>query len=202
MSVKKNFNKKVFNTFPKDGHIIENVPYVGQENNIFCSFACQTMIFKYHGRYIDLTDFVFNSGVGYSLAYSKDYINYFPISGTFLSQRPADRNFVSELYGLKFETWIPAYTSNSIDDRWCDYWEKIRNYIKNDIPVCTGVDLVSLPAIKELMHGALWVDTKKVPKFAWNFFNTPHEIVIVGYDETKKEIYYNDPVALALGKRE
>ena len=202
MFINKNFNKKIFNTSSKEGHIIEKVPYVGQENSIFCSYACQTMIFKYYGLSLELDDFLFNSGVGYSLSYAKDYIKYFPMGGTFLSQWPTDRKFVADLYGLKFETWIPTDTSCSIYNTWNVYWKKVKDYLKNDVPVSTGVDLVYLPATRDLLGYNLWINTKKIPNFAWKLFPTAHEIVLVGFDEEKKEVYYNDPVALAMGKKE
>ena len=203
MNIGKDINKKkLFNSSSKEQHIIDDVPYVGQKNSIFCSYACQTMIFKYYNLNIDLDDLVFNSGIGYSLSYSKDYKNYFPIGGTLLSQWPLDRKFVAGLYGLEFETWFPTDLSCSIHEIWNVYWKKIKEYVKKDIPVSTGVDLVSLPAFRDLMNYNSWTNTKKIPNFAWKLISTAHEIVIVGFDEEKKLVYYNDPVALVLGKRE
>ncbi len=199
MNKDKDDEKNLLNKSSKEGHIIDNVPFVGQENSIFCSYACQTMIIKYYNRNVNLDDFVFNSGVSYSLGYAKDYFNYFPTCGTFLSQWPLDRNFVANLYGLEFETWFPTDLSNSTSEIWNTYWEKIKSYLKNDIPVSTSVDLVSLPAFRELINNQLWINAKKIPNFSWSLVSTAHEIVIVGFDEGKKLIYYNDPVSLNLG---
>ena len=202
MNINNDDNKNLLNNSSKEGHIIDNVPYIGQDNSVFCSYACQTMIIKYYNRNINIDDFVFNSGIGYSLAYSKDYFNYFPTCGTFLSQWPLDRTFVADLYGLEFETWFPKNFHRSKSEIWNEYWQKIKAYIKNDIPVSTAVDLVSLPAFRDLMGYNLWVNTKKVPNFAWDLISTAHEIVVVGFDEEKNLVYYNDPVSLNLGNPE
>lgn len=198
----KSFDEKISNTCSNEAHIIDEVPYVGQQNSIFCSFACQTMILKYYNSNIELNDFLFNSGIGYSLSYDTDYIKYFPIGGTFLSQWPSDRRFVGNLYGLDVESWIPTNLSYNIYDNWKEYWKKVKDNIKNNTPVTTGVDLIYLPLSRELISDNLWVNAKKFPNFAWNLMSTPHEIVLVGFDEVKKVVYYNDPVALALGKKE
>jgi hypothetical protein len=192
-------DKNLLNKSSKEKHIIDNVPYVGQDNSIFCSYACQTMIMKYYDRNVNLDDFVFNSGVSYSSGYVKDYFNYFPTCGTFLSQWPLDRKFVADIYGLEFETWFPNVLNSSVSEIWNIYWEKIKSYVKNDIPVSTAVDLVSLPAFRTLMDSQLWINAKKIPNFAWNLVSTAHEIVIVGFDEENKLVYYNDPVSLNLG---
>lgn len=197
---KKSDLNDLFNTSSREGHIIEDVPYVGQENSIFCSYACPTMIFKFLGRNLSLDDLVFSAGIGYSLSYSIDYYKYFPISGTFISQWPSDRSFVADLYGLEFITWFPTDLTTSIPKIWEIYWNKIKSYLKDDIPISTGVDVLSLPSARKLMDYNLWVNAKKVPEFAWRLISTAHEILIVGFDEEKKEIYYNDPVATVLGK--
>ena len=192
-------SKNLLNNSSKEGHIIDDVPYVGQINSVFCSYACQTMIIKYYDRNINLEDFIFNSGIGFSLGYSKDYFDYIPTCGTFLSQWPLDRKFAADLYGFEFETFLPDNLSFSTYEIWNTYWKKIKKYVTNDIPVSTAVDLVSLPAFRELMDCNLWINIKKVPNFAWNLISTAHEIVIVGFDEEKKLVYYNDPVSQNLG---
>lgn len=203
MNIDKTRDKKFkFDSFSREGHIIDNVPYVSQENNIFCSHACHTMIFKNHEININLTDLVFNSGIGYSLSYSKEILKYFPMSGTILSQWPLDRRFVAGLYGLEYETWIPTDFSSSIYETWNVYWKKIKEHILNDIPVSTAVDILSFPSTMNLLDFNLWINAKKIPYFALKFFSTAHEIVIVGFDEEKKIVYYNDPVASVLGKKE
>jgi len=191
--------ENLFNSSQKEKHIIEGVPYVGQENSIFCSYACQTMIFKYYYQNISFEDFIYNSGVGYSLCHADDLLEYFPLSGTFLSQWPLDRRFVSSLYGLEYETRLPTDLSCSFYEIFNVYWEKIKEFIKNDNPISTSVDVLLLPLTKDLINYNLWVNAKKFPNFLLNLISTAHEIVIVGFDEEKKLIYYNDPVAEVLG---
>ena len=191
--------ENLFNSSPKEGYIIEGVSYVGQKNSIFCSYACQTMIFKYYYQNLSLEDFIYNSGVSHSLCYADDLLEYFPLSGTFLSQWPLDRRFVSSLYGLEYETWLPSDLSYSFYEIFNVYWKKIKEFIKNDKPVSAAVDVLSLPLTRDLIDLNLWVNVKKIPNFLLSLISTAHEIVIVGFDEEKKLIYYNDPVASVLG---
>jgi len=157
------------------------------------------MIFKYYFKNISYEDVIYSSGVGYSLCYADDILKYFPLSGTFLSQWPLDRRFVSSLYGLEYETWIPDDSSLSFFEIWDIYWKKIKEYITNYKPVTTAVDVLSLPSTRELMNNILWLNAEKIPNFLLKIISTAHEIVIVGFDEEKKLIYYNDPVAAVLG---
>jgi hypothetical protein len=196
------YKKIVFDSFSKDGHIIDDVPYVGQETSIFCSYACPTMIFKYYGSNINLDDFVFGSGLGYSLGYYRENKKYFPVGGTFLSQWPLDKKYVAALYGLEYESWFPTDWSCSLDKTWNNYWKKLKEYIKNDIPISTGVDVLALPSTRNMINPNLWINSNKIPDFAWKLISTAHEIVIVGFDEEKKLVYYNDPVASVIGKDE
>ena len=55
------------NILDKNFSIIENFPYVSQETNFYCTYACPTMIIKYFGINTSLYEVMFNSGVGYSL---------------------------------------------------------------------------------------------------------------------------------------
>lgn len=200
MKQKINIKKEsLFNDSSKEKHIIKDVPYVGQKNSIFCSYACQTMLFKYYYKKISFEDLIYNSGVGYSLCYAHDSLKYLPFSGTYLSQWPLDRKFVSSLYGLEYEVWRPTDLSNPSYEIFNVYWEKIKEYIKNDKPVSTAVDVLLLPQTIELINLNLWVNAKKIPKVIQRLISTTHEIVIVGFDEEKKVIYYNDPVASVLG---
>jgi hypothetical protein len=185
--------------YKKEGHIIDNVPYVSQENSSFCSYACSTMIFKHFDIDIALFDFLFNSGVGYSLTYSYPGIKYYLLGGTLLSQWALDRIFVSNLYGLKYESWHPD-KSLDMNEKWQKYWKKLKEYIRNDIPISTSIDLSILPSLRELINKYSWVDTLKVPDYFWNIVSTAHEIVIVGFDEEKELVYFNDPAASIIGK--
>ena len=198
---KMNDDKKVSFTIPrKEGHIIDDVPYVSQEKSSFCSYACPTMIFKHFEVDIDLSDLLFNSGVGYSLVYSYPDAPYYLLGGTLLSQWRLDKEFVADLYGLKYESWYPKDTSSSLNDKWGQYWKKLKEYIKNDIPVSTSIDLSVLPSLRELIREYSWIDTIKVPDYFWNIVSTAHEIVIVGFDEEENLIYFNDPATSIIGE--
>ena len=42
-------------------YVIEKFPYVSQETNFYCTYACPTMILKYYGFETDLYEVLFNS---------------------------------------------------------------------------------------------------------------------------------------------
>lgn len=202
MNFNPNNDKKFdFNTNPKEGHIIDNVPYVSQENSFLCAFASPTMIFQYFNIDINLAGFLFNSGVGYSLIYNQPHFRYCLGGGFFTSQWSLDKAFVADLYGLKYEFWIPTDISSSIHEKWNQYWKILKGYLKKDIPVSTSIDVFTLPLTKKILKSYSWIDMNKVPDFLWKSFTTAHEIVIVGFDEEKKLIYYNDPVTSVIGSK-
>lgn len=196
----KNFEIKTSSKFP-EGHIIDEVPYISQETSFYCSYACSTMILNYYERNTNLKEVLFNSGIGYSLIYPAPIIQKFPAGGTLTSQWPLDRQYLAKLFGLSYEIWSPQNMDGSIHNNWDKYWKKIKEYIKDNIPVETTLNLFILPSAKKLLKNHSWLDWEKIPRFFWSLMPVSHNIVIVGFDEEKNLVYYNDPCSELLSGR-
>lgn len=177
----------------KENHIIEGMPYVNQESNFYCSYACVTMILKYYGIDTSLHEVLYTSGVGYDLIYPALNGRYLPIGGTVGCQWSIDREFLASLYNLSYESWIADRTL-SIDECWQEYWTKIKQYITNGIPIITTVNPVYFYPISKQTKRVRF-DINRVPKLLLDFFpRLMHDIVIVGYDESNQTVCYHDPM--------
>jgi len=166
-------------------HLIRDVPYVSQETDFFCFYASCTMIFQYLERGSTLHEVLYYSGVGYSHVHQ----NSQPIvgGGYQTAQLDNDMDFLSTIYGLSFDSWIPDSDSLSDDECWQEYWVKVKENISHDLPVLTGVDPFILPSIRQQFD---------VPENIWDkFYPGAHTIVVVGYNETNRTVCYNDPAA-------
>ena len=192
------------NLLEESCHIIQGVPYVSQETDFFCSYACPTMVLKYYGINTTLSEVLFNSGIGYSLIYSIPSMKRFIISALGSSNGFEDRAFLASLYGLSFEeAWLHNTLKNK-NENWQQYWFKLKENISNDIPVITMVDPVFLSSIRNSISADLGISEdfwNKFPNFIWDFVPclTNHVIVVVGFNETNNSICFNDPVTDLLG---
>jgi len=175
-----------FSSVVNENHIIEDVPYVSQEDQPYCQFASLAMLVRYYVKNVTLKDILFNTGVGYSSAYFRPLkLQIFP--GTAVAQLSLKDTglFLGDLYGLSYESWRAKVTG----DRWEQYWSELKEKITQDIPVITEVDPLALPWYKEHFN---------LPKGA----HSGHSIVIVGFNETAGSIYYNDPGPTVFGEDE
>jgi len=199
MSVFSNINvsaKEVISSFDNkitdgdESHIIEGVPYVAQ-NRYSCGFASFTMIIKYYGHNTCLEEVLFNSGIGYSLAYTRFFkipgISLFaarvPTFGAYIAQNPFIIADLADLYDLhfNFRACIPPSKQLPEDERWDKYWLKVKNYIINDIPVIPSLDPLTLPYYREKFN------------ITDNETHGGHAVVLVGFNETNGTVCYNDP---------
>jgi len=169
----------------KESHIVKNVPYVSQVTNFYCRFASITMLIKYHVDDVDLKEILYNSGIGYSVLYFHP-IKLQPRPGVFVCQLgDYTGKSLAPLYGLSHDIWRAKPTT----DKWSQYWPKLKEKIKQDLPVLTDLDALSLTKYKE-------------------YFNPPngktstHSVVIVGFNETAGLVYYSDPGLALLGEEE
>jgi hypothetical protein len=187
--------KKISTILNNDIQIIEDVPYVNQETKLFCAYACPTMIFQYYKINTNLYEVLYFSGIGYSLMYSVPSFKFFPISSFLLSQTSHDRKFLAKLYGLSYKFWQPEINVLSDEKCWQEYWQNVKQYILNNIPVITQVNSFILPSK---------LNRYKISKYFMNFFSVVnvHSIVIVGFDEEKGIVYYYDPSSTLQGKSE
>lgn len=171
-----------------DTYIIKDFPYVGQ-NRYSCAFASLTMIYQYFGKNITLDEFLHNSGVGYSAIYTNfkilDLANIkgIPLAGCTISQNPCNLKYLALLYGLKTNdiSIKKIFKKQTEEELWEDYWTKIKNIIKKDIPIITSVDPLSLPFYIENVKNIQEGD------------HAGHAIVIIGFNESNNTVCYNDP---------
>jgi len=191
----------------KETHIIEGIPYVSQETDFYCTYACPAMIFKYYGINTSLYEILFNSGVGYSLAYSHPKLKRFLLSCTGTSNWDSDRSFLASLYGLSYEENRSSSNALSEEEHWNKYWTKVKKNISNDIPVITVTDPVYLTSIRNCLKEELnipeWI-WSNTPEFIWGMFpcTMSHMIVIVGFNESDGAICFNDPSTAIFGHPE
>jgi len=164
-----------------DKYIIEGVPFVGHDPSVpvGCGMYSSQMVFEYFGINITIPEQIYYMGWSSSFGYLTDYYLPTEVSST------EDYNFLSDLYGFKVTFWVPdvgePYTSLN-ETEWNSYWDVVKEYIAQDMPVITNVDPHSLPYYKEVLN--ITGEEAGV-----------HMIVIVGFDEDEELVYYNDPVS-------
>ena len=191
--------KQIHESFEKfsetpESHLIEGVPYVGQDINFHCNLACFTMILKYNKINSSLNEVIYNSCNGYSHYYINQDEYRVPIPGSCKSILPSNYKFLSELYGLSYEPWI-SDVNVTFEDRWANDWVRIKENITSDIPVMVELDVKIL--LIEYLGFKSTYDFKKIigpPK--------SHYVVLVGYNESNNTVCYNDPQYLILDKPE
>lgn len=198
-----NYFSEIKNNY-NNSHFIEDFPYVSQETNFYCTYACPTMIIKYYGINASLKEVLFNSGVGYSLVYSHPKLKRFFLSCIATSNWKSDREFLAEVYGLSYQEKRFYNENYNEKDNWDRYWSEIKKNIFNETPLITIVDPIYLKSIRDCIKNKLnipdiFIDI--IPDKLWNFFPcfTNHMIVIIGFNEDNNTICYNDPSAEVFG---
>ena len=88
----------VENTY--DSHVVEDIPYIGQNENFYCNWACFAMVLNHYGINATLNEVLFNHGMGYSQQYFDSEVMRLPRSGHHLSVDPIHFLYISDLYGL------------------------------------------------------------------------------------------------------
>lgn len=175
--------------------IKSKLPHVSQKKDMGCHFAAITMLLKYLGIDTNLSEVMHHSGVAHSLCSRPKFLklpfvhaflpSIIPMidSGSPISQGLDDLNFLGNLFGLSCECKHPNKTNNDINNLWEIYWVRVKNYIKDDIPVYTGIDPISWPVYRE----------------SWNltgnhyFSRGGHAILIIGFDERNGKVFFHDP---------
>lgn len=179
-----------------EDHLIENVPYIGQSGP-YCAYASQAMIYHYYGVNTSEKRILYNSGVGFSLAYLPQ--TRLVVGGVGTSVYDADREFLASLYGLSYEYWM-APSGLSDEEAWEEYWLRIKQNISKDIPVWTCAYALFLPSIRAAIEDSFNIPEEMwnvIPGLLWDLFienaNAGHSIVIIGYNESNQTLCYNDP---------
>lgn len=143
------------------------------------------MLIQFFGFNSSLYEILHNSGYGYSLLYMRYfYGNRMPIGGLGVTSFSSTSfSFLADLYGLSYESW-GADKSLSDEEKWDEYWVRVKQNISNNNPVETCVDRYSLPYLSpyndklgpdvEMDHGS-------------------HMVVVVGFNESNETVCLNDP---------
>lgn len=191
----------IYNEASDDCYLIENVPYVGVETGFDCEYASLSMILKYIGYNYTYHDLFFLTGAAYTLA-SRPKIstlykwpNTAPFArkpyifeGSLVSLWEQDLTFLGDLLGF---TYNLTYTSKVVDEEkeWNNYWSRCKEYIDQDKPVWTPVDVLAIPwHLQHFPSTQEMLDTIGMPSPA------AHTIVLVGYNESNQTVCYHDMV--------
>ena len=193
---KRNNDIEICNVIEKQSgtYLIENVPYAWQEELIYCEWASIEMALRYYGVNITQDEIMYIVGGGYSAAYQPKIkaaitppIIKMPLKLKFWTGEIAggtdDYEFLAQIYGLTFKNIYPKSIINH-NKIWDEYWSMVRNFIKNDTPVITGLDPLAWPIYMEIIDLS-WTPPK--------IFAGTHSVLIVGYNETDQTVCIHDP---------
>jgi len=183
-------------SYPPESHLIEGVPYVGQTGP-YCSYASAAMAIKYHEMNATEHEVLYNSGMGYSLRYPTPYLKYQLREGSEISYLPTDREFLANLYSLSYEKW-QANSTLSEEERWNEYWVRVKENITKDVPLITTVFsfVILADEFNVKIQDKSW---NSIPKF---LTFSGHAIVIVGFNESNQTVCFNDPQTALFGHPE
>jgi len=165
----------------QESHVIKGVPYVAQTEMNYCPYACLTMVFNYMGLNTSLDELLFYTGAGYTHTYRPEQrLPHADMWGGF--------EFMQSLFGVTERSWAPQDHNLSDDERWAQFYTRMKENIISDVPVITMVDPFSLPSLRNQFN---------VSDFIWKvmFPSGHHVIVVVGYNDSNQSICYNDPNA-------
>jgi hypothetical protein len=162
-------------------HLIEDVPFVGHDPDMpaGCGMFSSQMVFEYLGMDISIPEQIYYTDWASSFGYLTAL--YMPNDLTSLN----DYYFLGDLYGFKTNVWVPDAVDPYLpldETEWNECWNRVKKCIENDTPVLTNIDPLSLPYYSE----ELGVSTGEAGS---------HMIVLVGYDENKGAVWYNDPIS-------
>lgn len=184
-----------------DCHVIEGVPYVGWKTGFDCELCCFAMMYLYLGINYTYDDLFYLSGAAYSHASGprvngprmwpddtppfKPYID----PGAIACFWKQDIALMCELFGLNYTMKYNQSKKINDEDAWCEYWSKIKNYIKNDQPVWINIDGLAIP---------WWREHFPIAKELYEKYGLPsnayHVILLVGFNETNGTVCYHDMV--------
>ena len=89
-----------------------------------------------------------------------------------------DYKFLANLLGLKFEIWSPEKRIDR-NKQWDDYWEALKNNIKNGMPVISALDPIAWPLYREHRN---W--TGKIPVLPRSCCIT----LVVGFNQSNNSV--------------
>ena len=138
-----------------------------------CESSAIRNVLEYHGVKLS-EELVFGLDCTFGFAYWKQKYPYRPFS------------LDGKVY--KFPNTLPSFLGIEVKEKTTDdleeAWKSVKKLIDNDVPVPIFVDIY-------------YLDYLRVPKEPWNHFGA-HMIVLVGYDEERKEAYCVDSIFTGL----
>jgi hypothetical protein len=187
-----------------NSHLIEQVPYVSQETDFYCTYACPTMILNFLGCNTSLYEVLFVCGAGYSVLYSHPLVKRFLIGCIGTSNWEMDRRFLGNLYGSSYVEHRFSGIDGDESEKWDIYWDTIRECVSNDQPVLTIVDPSCLSSVRSAIQDMLGIPDRLwmlIPEAVFSLFPSTmtHMILIVGFNEENGTICYHDPSAALFG---
>jgi hypothetical protein len=179
-------------------HVIKGVPYVGQDAIIYCEYASVETVLKYYGLNTTQTEILYFIGGGYSFGYKPRFLRTITVPlirppykfrfwANEITGGTDDYEIMANLLGLSFDYIYPKTVTNH-NRCWREYWGQVKNYVKNDIPVITGVASLAWPPYKEIINLSV-----NLPKIFSYILPSTHMVVVVGFNETNKTVCVNDP---------
>ncbi len=189
------------NNFENESYVIKNVSYVSQKEVIFCEFAAIETVLRYYGLNISQIELFYQIGGGFSMAYKPSFdikppIIHPPHKFKFWTDETCggteDYNLFANLQGLSFEYLYPQRIINK-EKTWSKYWENLKNYVKNDTPVVTGIDILAWPPYLEMQNISFILPA---------IFADSHVVTIIGFNESNSSVCVNDPASGIYGNPE
>jgi len=181
-----------------NSYVIKGVPYVGQEQLIYCEYASVETVLRYYGINATQTEILYFIGGAYSFGYKPKFTRTittplirppykFRFWANEITGGTDDYKLMANFFGLSFDYIYPKTVVNH-NRCWREYWKQVKNYVENDIPVITGLDPLAWSPYKELINLSLYV-----PKIFSYLLSATHIVVVVGFNETNKTVCVNDP---------
>jgi len=188
-AVQPNYNTDILEI--PESHLIKGVPYVGEETGYDCEWASLAMLYQYLELNYSYHDIFYLSGAAYSLGATrtvktpfkppfKPFIN----PGSLTSLWKNDLDFISHLFGISYNlSYVSKITD--VEQTWKDYWNNVKNSIKDNKPVWTLIDCGVIPWWRE--HFPSINESYNKGKSVGG-----HIIVLVGFNEANGTVCYND----------
>ena len=183
-----------------DGVYLSDVPYVWQEVNGYCMSAALSMVLQGMGMDLEMSDLFAAMGTGFSALYigHDDTRMFYP---GVLVRQASYFNFFSELYGIDLTVYLnsssdfgggAAYSYERANLDYIDFsntttspFEVLRGSINAGVPLAVSVDLYYLPP-----HDYDVIRQYSSPLSANGI---GHAVTVVGYNDTSREVYIQDP---------
>jgi len=188
-----------YNThYQADSGYVTDIPYIWQQTNGFCNWACLSMALSCIGIDLDLAEVCAATGIGFSSNYLRYEDTLTFLSGPMYKQQSIQETF-SDVFGFDIEFYLDSdasefahllsLTLDSFNVNWTeiDGWEEAFQVLKSSIdsgfPLSIYANLQNLPPEDYDLFRDLGI-TDPTPT---------HSILVTGYNETAGTAQIMDP---------